>query len=151
MTNSLVCADAGLLLKLVLPEPDSALARRLWDTWQSTNMAVVAPTLWGYEVTSVIRNKVYRNRFPADREADAIETIHNLPVQLLAPAGLHQRAWEIAHHFNRPAAYDAHYLALAEQLDCPFWTADERLFNSVRAELDWVHWLGDYRPPIPVN
>ena len=44
--------------------------------------------------------------------------------------------------FNHPAAYDAHYLALAEMMDCEFWTADERLFNAVRDELSWVRWLG---------
>ena len=64
----------------------------------------------------------------------------------VSPVGLHQRAWELARHFNRPAAYDAHYLALAEMADCPFWTADKRLFNVVRNELEWVHWLGNYSP-----
>ncbi|HEY3231696.1 MAG TPA: type II toxin-antitoxin system VapC family toxin, partial [Roseiflexaceae bacterium] len=61
------------------------------------------------------------------------------------PDGLHRRAWEIAHQFKRPAAYDAHYLALAEIAGCPFWTADERLFNAVKDQLGWVRWLGDYR------
>ena len=46
---------------------------------------------------------------------------------------------------DRPAAYDAHYLALAEMAGCPFWTADERLYDRVHAELDWVHRLRDYQ------
>ncbi len=74
----------------------------------------------------------------------AFTTIHELAVQLMQPPGLHRRAWELARHFGRPAAYDAHYLALAEMKGCPLWTADKRLFNAVRAELDWVHWLGNY-------
>ena len=50
----------------------------------------------------------------------------------------------LATRFNRPAAYDAHYLALAEMMNCEFWTADRRLFNVVRDELPWVHRLGTY-------
>jgi predicted nucleic acid-binding protein len=30
-----------------------------------------------------------------------------------------------------PAAYDAHYLALARSLDVEFWTADARLARQV--------------------
>src|SRR5205823_10303026 len=99
----------------------------------------------GYEVTSVLRNRVHRGLFPADKEAAALDVLHLLPVRLLRPDGLHRRAWEIAHQFKRPAAYDAHYLALAEIAGCPFWTADERLFDRVHAELDWVHRLRDYQ------
>lgn len=40
--------------------------------------------------------------------------------------------------------HDAHYLALAQTLDCEFWTADERLYNAVRDQLPWVRWLGLY-------
>ena len=46
--------------------------------------------------------------------------------------------------FNLPRAYDTAYLALARLRNCEFWTADERLFNAVSRELDWVRWLGDY-------
>jgi len=52
----------------------------------------------------------------------------------------------LATHFNRPTAYDAHYLALAEMLGCEFWTADRRLYNAVKEELPWVKWLSDFRP-----
>jgi predicted nucleic acid-binding protein len=150
MMNSLVCTDASLALKLVLNEPDSALARALWEDWKAVQATVIAPTLWGYEVTSVIRNRVHRGQLPLDIEGEVFAAVQQLPVQLMEPTGLHQRAWELARHFNRPAAYDAHYLALAEMAGCPFWTADERLFNVVRDELDWVHWLGDYGATVPL-
>jgi predicted nucleic acid-binding protein len=64
----------------------------------------------------------------------------------LDPPGLSEQALELAVRFNRPAAYAAHYLALAEHLGCPFWTADERLYNAVRPDLPYIQWLGDYRP-----
>jgi predicted nucleic acid-binding protein len=147
--SSLVCADAGLALKLVFQEADSLLARALWEEWKSNRTTVIVPTLWGYEITSVIRNRVHRGLYPAAREMEAFDTLHSLPVQTLHPISLHRRAWELAQHFNRPAAYDSHYLALAEIAGCPFWTADERLFNAVRHELAWVHWLGDYSAARP--
>ena len=64
-------------------------------------------------------------------------------VKLLYPEGLHRVAWELAIKFDRPAAYDSHYLALAEMLSCELWTGDRRLYNVVKDELPWVKWLGD--------
>ena len=63
-------------------------------------------------------------------------------VALLSYSDLHVRAWELATKLNRPTAYDAHYLALAEELGCEFWTADTRLHNAVKDTLSWVHGLG---------
>jgi predicted nucleic acid-binding protein len=144
MTNSSVCVDANLALKLVLQEHDSPLARKLWGEWETRNISIIAPALWGYEITSVIRNRVHRGKLSPESGVKAFNTLHRLSIQLIQPAGIHQRAWELSYQFNRPAAYDAHYLALAEMANCPFWTADERLFNVVRDTLDWVHWLGNY-------
>ena len=42
------------------------------------------------------------------------------------------------------AAYDSHYLALAERKECELWTADMRLWHSTRGKLAWLRWLGDY-------
>ena len=55
---------------------------------------------------------------------------------------LHFRALELMERFRKPAAYDAHYLALAEWLHCECWTADERLWNTVKSEFAWVRWVG---------
>jgi predicted nucleic acid-binding protein len=150
MKDSLVCADANLALKVVLHEHDSTPARKLWETWRVQGVRVIAPSLWAYEVTSAIRKQVYRGLLDPDVEMDTFDAIHQLPVLLMRPIGLHQRASELARYLNRPVAYDAHYLALADMADCPFWTADERLFNTVRDELDWVRWLGDYQADAPM-
>jgi predicted nucleic acid-binding protein len=56
------------------------------------------------------------------------------------------RSIKLAHLFGVPAAYDAHYLALAEQQNCEYWTADTRLWNTVKGRLSWIRWLGDYHP-----
>jgi predicted nucleic acid-binding protein len=55
--------------------------------------------------------------------------------------GINLRALEIMERFALPSAYDAHYLALAETRQCECWTADERLWNTVKKELSWVHWI----------
>ncbi len=143
--RSWVCADAGLALMQVLREPLCDLADALWADWNRHGVTVIAPVLWGYEVTSVIRKNTFRRLLTPEVEQNALDAVLRLPVQQQQPAGLHQRAWALARRFNRPGAYDAHYLALAEMVGCPFWTSDERLFNTVHAELSWVHWLGHYR------
>jgi predicted nucleic acid-binding protein len=48
---------------------------------------------------------------------------------------------------KRASAYDSYYLALAQVLECDFWTADKRLFNALQgAHLGWVHWIEDRVP-----
>lgn len=147
MNKSWVCADAGVLIKLVTSEEDSDKADALWEMWQDNDVEVIAPGLLPFELTSVLRKKVYRSLLSPEEGEAAFVSIHRMPVQIHKPADLHRRAWELAKRFNRPAAYDAHYLALAEILNCEFWTADERLYNVVKDELPWVRWLGDFQPP----
>ena len=144
--NSQVCIDANLVLKLVLVEADSSKAQQLWDTWIDADIEVVAPPLIAFEGTSVICNKLYRGLVPPEEAKLMFKAFHLLGVRLLYPDGLHERAWELVKRFNRPQAYDSHYLALAEILGIEFWTADERLYNAVKHDLSWVQWLGDYRP-----
>jgi len=140
--KSLVCVDASLALKLVLGEDDSPQAIALWRQWVDESLTIVAPPLLAYEVTSVLRTKVYRGLLTPEAGDEAFHEIHAQGIHYLAPNDLHSRAWELAKQFRRPAAYDAHYLALALTLGCEFWTADERLFNVVRETLPWVRFLG---------
>ncbi len=45
---------------------------------------------------------------------------------------------------NCTVAYDAQYLALAEQTGAEFWTADKRLADRARRRnARWVKWIQD--------
>jgi len=144
--SSPVCVDASILIKLVVEEEQSDRAAALWSSWVDNRVEIVAPTLFLYEVTATLRKKVHRRLLTLAEGKEAFAAALAVEVTLRAPSGLHERAWELAARFNRPTAYDSHYLALAEMLGCEFWTADQRLFNTVRGELNWVRWLGEYQP-----
>jgi predicted nucleic acid-binding protein len=144
--SSQVCVDANLALKLVIIEEDSPKVQSLWDTWIDTNVEIVAPPLLAFEGTSVICNKMHRGLVPPEEAELMFKAFHLLGVRYLYPDDLHQEAWALAKRFNRPQAYDSHYLALAKILGLELWTADERLYNTVRRDISWIKWLGDYQP-----
>ena len=43
--------------------------------------------------------------------------------------------------------YDAHYLALAEGLDCDLLTEDERFLRAATRESFVVSWIGNFELP----
>lgn len=142
--TSQTCVDASVVLKLLLSEPDSDKAHALWATWIEQDVETVAPCHLAFEVISVLRNHVHRRVISAEAGQAAFEAFEAQDIALVHPIGLDGRAWELAQHYDRPTAYDAHYLALAEMLGCELWTADRRLINALRGALPWVRWLGDY-------
>jgi len=146
MPRSPVCVDANIIVALVTVERLSRRALSLWQEWSQGTWQPAAPLLLRYEVTSALHRKVVRGVMDAQDAYQALQEAFALDIQYFDPPGLSERAFELAARFQRPAAYDAHYLALAEHLDCAFWTADERLYNAVRAEFPLIRWLGDYQP-----
>jgi predicted nucleic acid-binding protein len=73
----------------------------------------------------------------------ALRAALSLPLRLYGEPELHARALDLAERLSLPAAYDAHYLALADWLGAEFWTADQRLVRAVQDELPWVRAVGD--------
>ena len=140
--SSLVCVDASLGLSLVLPENASNRARDLWQSWIENDVTVCAPTLYLYESISAIRGRVYRQLLTPEEGDLAFQTLLAQPVDVFSPPELYGRAWNLAKTLRQPKVYDSYYLALAELLDCKFWTADERLYNTVRETLPWARWIG---------
>jgi len=145
--KSSACVDANIIIKLVVEEADSDQADALWESWIRNDVQVISPSLLCYETTAVLRKKVYRNQLSESIAEKALSAALNLLDQqvslVVSTVELHRRAWKLAHRLNRPTAYDAHYLALAETESCEFWTADERLYNSVKEKFPFIRWLGD--------
>ncbi len=148
MPSSPVCVDANIAVMIVAPETMRPLALALWQSWLSEQREIVAPRLFDYEITSALLRKYLRDILTLEEARSAVQTVLDMQVTLLDPPDLPEQAFDLAVRLRRPAAYDAHYLALAQQLQCPFWTADERLYNAVHAEFPLIRWLGNYRPGI---
>ena len=142
MTGSRICVDANIVIKLVVEEAYSDQARTLWRAWQNEDYQISAPPLLKYEITSVLRKYVSRGLRTLHESRQALQLALAFNIQYLEVVDFHLRAFELADRLGRPAAYDTHYLALAEHLGCEFWTADERLVNAVQDVLPWVKWLG---------
>ena len=116
-------------------------------TWVRERTRLLAPPLFRAEVTSVIRERVYRGEMQADDAGAALIGSFGWPIAIRDLGdSLQRRAFDIATQFNRPKAYDGQYLALAELLGCELWTGDRRLINVVAGKLPWLHWIGDYKP-----
>ncbi len=141
MPNSWVCVDAGCVVRL-FTEPDDERYPALWRRWRAEDRRVVAPRLLRYEVTNVL----YRSRREASLRSvsleSALQTVLALPIELRDDDDLHEMAFRFAERFSLPAAYDAHYLALADRLGAVFWTTDRRLANAIGSDLPWVRLVG---------
>ncbi len=146
--NDNVVADANIALKWVLTESDSQLARALLAEWKKKKISVYVPTLLTYEVTNILYREVRAGRITSETAKDGI----NMILRAVSPvfsrnSALNLRAMALAKQFGLSAAYDTHYLALAERKECPLWTADTRMWRAVKEQFDWVHWMGDYSTP----
>lgn len=142
----MICIDASIAIKLLFSEEFSPQAEALVIAEAADGQTLYAPPLIGFEVTNVIRQRVRRGILTPDQAPAFVSDFAAIGIVMLPIALSHQRALALANAYNLPAAYDAHYVALAEWLHCPFWTNDRRLVNTVAASLPFVRWIGDYQP-----
>lgn len=143
---SQVVLDSGIYIASVYPETLTAQAKGLLKQLQASQVVLHAPTLLRYELIAVSRKAVYQGRITTEEGRIARDQLLSYPVTLHFDDTLLKRGYEIAEEHNRPTAYDAQYLALAERLSCIFWTADERMFNAVNAKFANIRWLADWTP-----
>lgn len=130
------------MIRTFIPGAFSERAMALLARWQEEEVALIAPALFAFEVTSTLRRLVYLEQITPARGDKAFQAFLRLPVRLSHRRALFPLAWELAQELDRPRAYDATYLALAQLQECDFWTADKRLYNVVHERLPWVRWIG---------
>lgn len=138
MSSSWVCVDANLVVRLVA-DPKDELVRGLWESWDAEGRLFGAPTLLYFETTNALYRYQRMGLMSSSSVKLALKAALSLPIRLYGETNLHPLALDLAERFSLPAAYDAHYLALAERLGAEFWTADQRLADTVGAALPWVH------------
>lgn len=129
--------DASVVVDWVAPDVDpEGPALTLLRQWAAEPAMVVAPRLVMEEVANALLTGVRRRRWTgadADRAFDHLEA---LPIELSDRTEDLSRAWDLSRRYDEHPVYDMVYLALAQRLNEPFFTADLRLAERVR--LPWV-------------
>ena len=86
-----------------------------------------APELIDAELLSVLRRLVLADKLQDSHALQALATADRLGLRRHPSRSLWPRAWELRSNLS---AYDALYVALAEQLNAPLLTADARLARA---------------------
>jgi len=112
-------------------------------TWKQSTVELVAPLLLEYELVTILRKAIAADLLTVDLAEKALQQILELGIRCLLPnSQLHKSALRWAARLGQTKAYDAHYVALAEQQRSELWTADRRLVNAAhQAGVAWVHSL----------
>ena len=139
MPAELICVDAGIVVRRVV-FPDEAVVQQLWEEWERSQTHLIAPHLLFYEVTNVLyRYQAQEWLSPITVQA-ALAAALALPVELFSEPMIHFKARELAERYRLSAAYDTHYLALAERQGAMFFTTDRRLVNGLGNQTpSWIH------------
>ena len=135
--------DASFILSAFFPDEEQAQAQALIRDHVIGRVQLTAPDLLVYEVANAVIQARRQGRIRDEQVEGILSSFEGLNIALKPVTW--QRLLPLATRFDR-SAYDAAYLALAEATGQPLVTGDRRMYNAVHEHLDWVQWMGDYRP-----
>jgi len=136
-----IVLDANLIASLAIPLPYSEAATAQLLAWKRQGVALFAPSLWSYEVSTVLRKAVVMGYLPASQLDAVLAQIWGINIQeISANLELYQKTLTWAERLGHSKTYDSAYLATAESLQAAFWTADRRLARAaLQAGITWVY------------
>jgi predicted nucleic acid-binding protein len=140
-----VVVDANITLGLFLHLPYSEKAEQWMLARKGEGSTIAVPLLWEYECLSGLRKALALGNIIAEDAERLVNLLHQLEFRRVSPTpDLHRSALKWAERIGQSKTYDAHYLALAEELGVDFWTADRKLADAAgRSGAEWIHWIGE--------
>lgn len=118
--------DASVVVKWLLPEPDSAAALEYRRRWVAQGIVPAAPDFLLIELHNVFWKKLQRGEITPEAPILAAAPAFGLELNWYAFEPLLPLAWRLACQCEI-SMYDALYAALAQQLHATFYTADTEL------------------------
>lgn len=120
----MIVLDASAAVDWLLQTP---AGQRIENRIYLRNDTLHAPHLLDVEVMQVLRRLVRQGVVPAQRANKAIRDLLDLRITRYAHFVFLPRVWHLRHNLS---AYDAAYVAIAEQLGAPLVTRDGRLASA---------------------
>lgn len=129
----MIVLDASAAVELLLnTTAGGRIAARLADAG-----TLNSPHLIDIEITQTLRRLLARAEISKERAALALDHWVKMDVERHAHAPFLDRIWALKDNYS---AYDAAYVALAEVLQAPLVTGDQRLANAPgsQARIEWI-------------
>jgi predicted nucleic acid-binding protein len=142
---SLDCVvDASVGIKLFLVEPLADRADALFASLTATPPTrLYVPDLFYIECTNILWKYVRRFGYSPEAAQQDVADLVRLPLRSASTAALAEAALALALEHGA-TAYDAAYVALAQELSLPLVTADEALVRRLEGTGLDVRWLGEW-------
>ena len=124
-----IVIDSNAVVALVTKDDRAPAIGRQMKIWRDAEESLHAPSLFRYEVANALTRKVVASQLDlADAEA-AWQRVLAIAIRL---HGLTDgpTVISIAQKLQRESAYDASYVALAQELDAELWTLDGPLARN---------------------
>jgi predicted nucleic acid-binding protein len=138
-----IVVDASVSVKWFNTNEILALqARALLQDSLFGQIVLHAPEIWLYEVTQTINRAMNRRDMTEAEGRSAIQQLERSGV-LIHPNASHEDAFNFARNHGTQV-YDSLYLMLAQQRGYGFWTADERVKQTLDSTLSFIPWIGNY-------
>ncbi len=138
--------DACVLIKFVVPEFETRIIfHLLHDLWRKKDSIIFVPDLFFLECANILWKKVQHGDFQADTATANMDDLLRLKIVTTPLKKLSIRAVQLACELNI-SAYDAAYVALAEQKSVPLLTADMALARKLIGTQHMVITLDEYLP-----
>ncbi|MEK7407338.1 MAG: type II toxin-antitoxin system VapC family toxin [Acidobacteriota bacterium] len=119
----MIVLDASAAVELLLRTPHAVRTRERLQSGETPH----APHLLDIEVAQALRRLSRTGGLSPERAAEALADLAQIPVRRHPHTRLLVRIWELRHNLT---AYDAAYVALAEELGASLLTCDKALASS---------------------
>lgn len=140
----LIVVDASVLAQWIIPDEEiCAGAERLMEDVGSKQVILLAPPLLTHEVANALSKAAKRGRIAVEDAALALRALSRLGILFGDPTRNDQATLRLS-VLPSVTAYDAAYVALAEDNGCTFYTADKRLVAALCGHSDRVRLVAEY-------
>ena len=130
MTTADIILDSSVIAKWFFPEESGQLALKIKDDFTTNVTSISAPLLLYWEINNLLKTATKRSRITAKSAVSVYEAFLKLNFIVYSSEELMAETLKIAIRFDI-SSYDASYVALAEYLQKPFFTADQKLLSKV--------------------
>lgn len=132
--NKSIIIDASVIAKWLLPDEEDYAADIIKKGFASREISISVPALIFYEVNNLLKSAVLSGRLDAKKAVSLYEAFLDFDFIICSSKPLLKAALRKALELNI-SSYDASYIVLAEHLQIPFFTADEKLVKKASSGL----------------